>query len=260
MEELNNKKVILSVITVCYNNKEGLERTMKSVCSQTFKGKEWIVVDGGSTDGSLDFIKHHSALIDNYISEPDNGIYDAMNKGIKQANGEWIICMNAGDCFTDSNTLYSIFSHSIGKDIMAIYSDFWQATSHGEAALCRMDRGKGMLMHQSFIYRKKIHLEHGYYLVTKPYINSDLLFMLSIPSEQCMKTSIPISLNDCGGVSQRGTWCDEAALGLLTAFRIHSLPKAFILFCKARLKAFLPESYKIWIKKRILKREYIRIN
>lgn len=260
MEKLTSNKITLSVITICYNNKNGFERTKESVCSQTFKDKEWIVVDGGSTDGTRELLQQFSPCIDFCISEPDNGLYDAINKGIRNASGEWIVCMNAGDCFADENVLSRIFREQIDENVIAIYSDFWQATSTGEASLCIMDRGKGKLMHQSFIYRKEAHREYGYYQVTHPIVNSDLFFMLSIPQEKCMKTDTPISINDFGGVSQEGTWCEEAALGLLTAYRMISLPQAFTMFCKVKIKAFLPERFKIFIKKRILKRYYKRIN
>ena len=97
----------LSIATVCYNEKD-IGRTCESIVSQSCQDFEWIVVDGGSTDGSLEVIKHYKERIDILISEPDNGIYDAMNKGIRLAKGKWINFMNGGDTFAD-NGMSEIF-------------------------------------------------------------------------------------------------------------------------------------------------------
>lgn len=89
----------LSIITINYNNVAGLEKTIRSVISQTFTDYEYIVIDGGSTDGSVDVIKKYGDNIDFWVSEPDKGIYNAMNKGIGHAHGEYLNFMNSGDCF-----------------------------------------------------------------------------------------------------------------------------------------------------------------
>lgn len=258
MEKIEQQEYTISIITVCLNNKDGLERTIKSVLSQTLSKKEFIIIDGASTDGTEELLKEYQTGINVILSEKDNGIYDAMNKGVKLAKGEWIICMNAGDVFSNENVLYDIFCKAINPEIKAIYSDFWQLTSTGEMALCKMDRKVAKVMHQSFIYRKDLHQEHGYYAVTHPYINSDLLFMLMIPQEQYEKTKTPISINACGGVSMSDTWCDIAAVGLKMGFRIISFPEAFREYAKIIIKSRIPEKWKTMIKKYILKRTYKR--
>ena len=88
-----------SIITINYNDKEGLSRTIKSVINQTSKNFEYIVIDGGSTDGSVDIIKQNIDYINYWVSEKDKGVYNAMNKGIAQAKGDYLVFMNAGDCF-----------------------------------------------------------------------------------------------------------------------------------------------------------------
>ena len=80
----------ISVITVCYNAVSGIERTIKSVLNQTYEHLEYIVIDGGSTDGTIEVINRYKDKIAYFISEKDNGIYDAMNKGIKVAHGTWL--------------------------------------------------------------------------------------------------------------------------------------------------------------------------
>ena len=104
----NNKTPIISIITVVFNNFELIEKTIQSVINQTYKNIQYIVIDGGSTDGTLDIIKKYKKYIDILIIEKDTGIYDAMNKGIKLAKGNWINFMNSGDTFYSTNTLNDI--------------------------------------------------------------------------------------------------------------------------------------------------------
>lgn len=95
----------ISIITVNFNNKDGLERTIKSVISQKPELYEYIIIDGGSTDGSVDVIKKHSQHIHYWVSEKDNGIYHAMNKGIAVATGDYCNFLNSGDTYHDSYVL-----------------------------------------------------------------------------------------------------------------------------------------------------------
>lgn len=106
----------LSIITICYNNRQGLEKTLRSVCSQLTPDVEYIVIDGGSTDGSVELIKQYEKHITHWVSEPDKGIYNAMNKGIAIAQGEYINFMNSGDCFVDSDVLARVLPRLQGKD------------------------------------------------------------------------------------------------------------------------------------------------
>lgn len=98
----------LSIITVNLNNREGLQRTIDSVICQTFRDFEWIVIDGGSTDGSRELIEQYADHFAYWVSEPDKGIYNAMNKGIKVAKGEYIHFLNSGDRFFNEDTLKNI--------------------------------------------------------------------------------------------------------------------------------------------------------
>lgn len=79
-----------SIITINYNNKEGLRKTIESVVGQSFRDFEYIIIDGGSTDGSIEVIKEYAGKVDYWVSEPDKGIYHAMNKGVLQAHGEYL--------------------------------------------------------------------------------------------------------------------------------------------------------------------------
>ena len=108
----------LSVITINLNNASGLEETIRSVICQKFVDYEYIIIDGNSTDESINTIKKHSAHIHYWVSEPDAGIYNAMNKGILNASGEYLIFMNSGDCFIGSNTLANVFSEEHTEDLL----------------------------------------------------------------------------------------------------------------------------------------------
>ena len=97
----------ISVVTVNYNNRDGLARTMDSVAQQqadTFD-VQYLVIDGGSADGSVELARARAAEIDVFVSEPDNGVYAAMNKGLARATGEWVLFMNSGDCFARPDAL-----------------------------------------------------------------------------------------------------------------------------------------------------------
>jgi glycosyltransferase involved in cell wall biosynthesis len=99
----------LSVITINYNNLDGLKQTAESIINQTWKDFEWIIIDGGSTDGSREYIVNINENLNQkgwnpisyWCSESDKGIYNALNKGIFHCNGEFISCMNSGDSFFD---------------------------------------------------------------------------------------------------------------------------------------------------------------
>lgn len=116
----NNPKV--TVVTVCFNAATLIEDTIKSVISQTYKNIEYIIIDGGSTDGTVEIIKKYTPHIAFWKSEPDNGIYDAMNKGLSHATGLWINFMNAGDTFYCDETLSSIFKYQL-EDKNIVYGD-----------------------------------------------------------------------------------------------------------------------------------------
>ncbi len=109
----------LSIITINLNNRPGLLLTIKSVVCQTFKNYEWIVIDGGSTDGSRELIEQNQHLFTWWCSEKDNGIYHAMNKGVKKAKGDYLLFLNSADQLKDSNVLTNIASETHKADIIA---------------------------------------------------------------------------------------------------------------------------------------------
>lgn len=114
---MNKPKI--SIITINFNNVKGLDKTISSVVNQTFNDFEYVVIDGGSTDGSDEIIKKNSSKINYWVSEKDKGIYNAMNKGIVKATGEYILFLNSGDYFVDNVVLENISKELNGVEFVS---------------------------------------------------------------------------------------------------------------------------------------------
>ncbi|GAB3544062.1 glycosyltransferase family 2 protein [Spirosoma fluminis] len=110
--------VVLSIITINLNNKTGLEATIRSVLNQSFKAFEFLIIDGASEDGSVQLIETYSDQVTYWISEEDQGIYHAMNKGIRRAEGTYCLFLNSGDWFIDGSVLETVFSRSQTADLL----------------------------------------------------------------------------------------------------------------------------------------------
>lgn len=156
--------VKISIITVVYNSEKYIEATIQSIINQTYKNFEYIIIDGNSKDKTIDIIKSYEDKISYWISEPDEGLYDAMNKGIKIAKGDYLLFINSGDKLYDSTTLEKIFNN---EEADIYYGDTIIINEKGEDLGYRRLRPpkqltfkslkKGMLVcHQSFIARKNI--------------------------------------------------------------------------------------------------------
>lgn len=113
----------VTVVTVTYNAADCIEETILSVIGQTYPNIEYIVVDGKSIDCTLDLVNKHSKEISKIISEKDRGIFDAMNKGISYATGDWIIFMNAGDTFYDEQVIEKCFRNPIPENVGVVYGN-----------------------------------------------------------------------------------------------------------------------------------------
>ena len=122
----------VSVVTVCYDAINGIEKTISSVLGQSFPEIEYIVIDGGSQDGTVDVVKKYADRIDYFVSEPDGGIYDAMNKGVRAATGDWITFLNAGDTYYSSQSIEAVFSHEIPSDVDVVYGYQVHCFSYGK--------------------------------------------------------------------------------------------------------------------------------
>lgn len=127
---------LVSIVTVAYNAISTIEQTILSVINQTYPNIEYIIIDGGSTDGTVEIIKKYSDKITYWVSEPDKGIYNAMNKGIMKATGEWINFMNAGDTFYDDRVIENIDFNTIDKFLVkVVYGDTVKKNNSGQSYL-----------------------------------------------------------------------------------------------------------------------------
>jgi glycosyltransferase involved in cell wall biosynthesis len=197
----------VSIITVTYNSVASLQKTVGSVISQTYRNIEFIIIDGGSTDGSPEYLVQHQNQIDAWISESDQGIYDAMNKGSKMATGEWIIFLNSGDVFADGNVLENVFSADIPKEIDVIYGDTVYSYGKEEYREFRKSKEmrnfwKGMITsHQSFFIRKRA-MDHRPF-DTSYKIGSDFnqLYALLMDGGLFVYKKLDISRVDTTGIS-----------------------------------------------------------
>lgn len=161
----NLKKPTVSIITVVYNGVNTIERTILSILGQTYKNIEYIIIDGGSNDGTINMITSYSSVVTKWISEPDNGLYDAMNKGIKLSTGDYLWFINSGDEIASPNILENIFIKNDYADIY--YGETIVVDNNGislgsrrlkpPANLTWKDFRNGMLVsHQSVIVKKEI--------------------------------------------------------------------------------------------------------
>ena len=206
-KRLNDEGASFSVITVVYNDAEMLEKTIKCVIGQSYHNVEYIIVDGGSTDGTLEVIRKYEDYISKWISEKDDGIYDAMNKGVDLANGDWINFMNAGDVFSDSDTLVKVLKHiRAGKDV--VYGDRFyiqkgkktlQKAKDINTIFQRMPFG-----HQSVFVRKDVIKKYKFNDTYKFAADYDLLLNLYLSGHQFEYTGFPVCDFLSGGESESG--------------------------------------------------------
>lgn len=167
---MNNSKdffPIVSIITVVYNDKENIEKTIDSIINQTFESIEYIIIDGGSFDGTVDILKKYEHYLSYWISEKDEGIYDAMNKGIKHSNGEWLIFMNSGDFFYNNNVLKNIFLNKVYTQTDILYGNTLAKNSESIIVPPRLISKNffysSTICHQSVFFNKKMFSKNNLY-------------------------------------------------------------------------------------------------
>ena len=158
----------LSIITVNLNNKIGLQKTIDSIVNQNFSDFEFIIVDGKSNDGSIEIIKQYNHKLTKWISELDSGIYQAMNKGIRIATGEYLLFLNSGDCLVDKNVLTKIFSTYFTADIVCGKCNIWDNgnivhTTNPPEFHTFASHFNTSINHQSTFIKRNLFERFGYY-------------------------------------------------------------------------------------------------
>ena len=190
--------MIVTIITVCRNHAQELERTIRSVESQTWQEREYLVIDGASTDDTLDVIKAHEASITRWVSEPDQGIYDAMNKGVRMARGEWVIFMNAGDTFASDDTLQRVFGSPQNADV--IYGDVIKGELVKKAEAPR-NAHRMFYCHQSAFVRTRCLREFPFDIRHRMSADFKQVKQLYLSGKTFLQLDFPVANFDTQGVS-----------------------------------------------------------
>ncbi|WP_289040661.1 glycosyltransferase family 2 protein [uncultured Zobellia sp.] len=160
----------ISVITVCFNSIATLETTILSVKNQTYEDIEYIVVDGNSTDGSVEMIKKYDKVISKWSSEPDKGLYDAMNKGVLMATGEVIALINSDDLFCDNRALEKVMQlFSERPNLKSVYADlYYVAQNNTDKIVRKWKSGQQQSFqsgwhpaHPTFYAKKELYMQYG---------------------------------------------------------------------------------------------------
>lgn len=203
---MNDGKRCYSIIVVTYNNADGLRRTLESIRQLDYPDKEVVVVDGGSSDGSLQIIAHYQDIISMSVSEPDNGIYNAMNKGIKLVNGDYVVFMNAGDVFANERVLALVSRYDgdilLGEDIYG--GKRRRINDH----LTLYDLLSTGIRHQAVYYRREVLQKYGFDESYK--LIADLKSVVEpFVKDQIVITSVnePLAVCESGGLSKQ-RWRD----------------------------------------------------
>ncbi|EGW51926.1 hypothetical protein HMPREF1022_01044 [Desulfovibrio sp. 6_1_46AFAA] len=199
------KRPTLSIITVCLNEPL-LQRTCESIVNQTFQDFEWIVIDGGSTDETLEIFKRYKSRMDYFVSEPDGGIYFGMNKGIQQAHGTWLNFMNAGDMFVEKETLQKIFGcddNYKNTDVLYGLSLWGKKMYTPPSKIDKIYLYRQSLPHQaSFFRRNKCDMYDTTYRVA-----ADWRFFISMYDSGCIfkNLNLVVAVQDNNGISRENT-------------------------------------------------------
>jgi glycosyltransferase involved in cell wall biosynthesis len=199
----------LTIITINYNDKIGLQKTIKSVVNQTWKDFEFVVIDGGSTDGSKELIELYKNYIDYSISEPDSGIYNAMNKGIKVAKGEFLLFLNSGDSLQNNSVLEKVHTE-LNNNFSIFYGKLIISTNNIDSVACCppyelkfsyfLDYS---LPHQATFINRNLFIKYFYYNESLK-IMADwefIIFVICKMNEPYKYLDILISNYDDGGIS-----------------------------------------------------------
>ena len=231
---------LISVVTICYNAKNDLEKTILSVLSQTYQDIEYIIIDGGSTDGTVDIIHKYSERLFYWISEPDKGIYDAMNKGMDRAPGSWINFMNAGDTFCDNEVIKNIFGYNDLSDYSVIYGDCYVSKlnqlQYLKASSMKKVHVQMPFCHQSSFIRKTrlrfsidLKIAADYQMIYEYYRMNGISSFLYI--------SKPISVFDATGISTTNNNLLQKEYGIV--YKRTRNAYYYIYLCKQILKMVL---------------------
>jgi glycosyltransferase involved in cell wall biosynthesis len=192
-------------VTVVFNGRDQIAKTIDSVLAQDYPNIEYIVIDGVSTDGTSDIIRQYEQKLDILVCERDGGVYDAMNKGIALATGEFVLFMNCGDVLASINAVSSAMRFvQPGKGDQILFGHWLRRVGDNSLAQCRPLLEKGLFNHQAVIYSRHIHEWHGGYVNVRGLTTADYLFFATLFDSAGVKARIietTIAIIDINGLS-----------------------------------------------------------
>jgi len=196
----------LSIITVNLNNRDGLKKTIDSVLSQTFRDFEWIVVDGGSTDGSRELIEEYSDHFSFWCSEPDKGTYNAMNKGGAYASGEYCLFLNSGDWFASDDVLSHVIPYLNEDDIVygnwiTISANNKETFVHAPKVMTLSFLYKCNICHQATFIRKELFQNTNYNESLKIFSDWEFNILQAIDGRRFKYIPVTVCVFSLGGIS-----------------------------------------------------------
>jgi len=206
-QQINKTLPLLSIITVVRNCEETIEETILSIINQNYQNIEYIIIDGMSTDNTLDIIKKYEKHITYWVSEPDKGIYDAMNKGIQLATGDWINFMNAGDYFFNNTTISLVVSEIIKQNFDIIYGNFIALDNSTNTKLLIAARSihsivKGSVFsHQSCFIKSDILKINNFDLKYKIAADYNQILLLYLSGKIFHHIELPLAIMTIDGLS-----------------------------------------------------------
>ena len=205
----------LSIITINRNNAEGLQKTIESIINQKYQNFEYIVIDGASTDNSIDVIKKYDDGINIWVSEPDKGIYSAMNKGILKASGEYCLFLNSGDWLVDDSTVDDFLDENFTKDFIAGTVNYVNGNSRQyiqptQKQLTYDFFVKDSLMHAATFIKRELFDKYGLYNENYRIVSDWEFFFMMLIVKNCTYTIFNrvIANFDLQGISNLPSWTE----------------------------------------------------
>jgi len=211
---------VISIITINYNDSKGLEKTINSVVSQTFQEFEYIVIDGGSSDDSLDIVKRYEKEINYWVSEEDSGIYHAMNKGIRLAKGDYLLFLNSGDILFEKNVLRKNIEYLNKEDII-----YFNVVVNGNGASKIVSYPEKLnfyyfflsgICHQAVFIRRELFFKYGFYDESLKIVSDWKFFLFTIfkYNSTYKKVDDILSIHYLGGISTQINNSEERSIVL----------------------------------------------
>jgi len=243
---------LVTVITVVLNGRDILAGTIESVLGQSYPNLEYLVIDGGSTDGTLDIIREYQQRIDYWVSGPDRGIYHAMNRGVQMASGVWINFMNAGDRFTGADTVSTVFDRDTSRCDL-IYGD--HEVRYGERFTRTQRAGlpealwQGMnFSHQSAFVRSSLLREQGFNSANRISADFEVVYRLQQEGGRFLYAGQTVATVLAGGLSDlerarsiRSHWKVVAAYGGSAKLTCYYLGRLADCLVRSAVKRLLPQ-------------------